>query len=149
MGQMARIKPGEASTEWEEYLLGLGDRIRQCRSARNMTQRDLGDAAGTSSSYIYQIEMGKQNVTLELIWKIANGLGIRLDVLLSSGEIWEEPTEKSVRQLSEAVGGVREELVAVKERDEHLVRKVERLTSVSEKLLQRFSRQKERGTTDH
>ena len=77
---MARIKPSEMSAEWEKYLLELGERIRLFRALKQMTQKDLGSATGTSAPYIYQVETGKQNVSLELMWRIAQGLGLESGV---------------------------------------------------------------------
>lgn len=37
----------------------MGSYIRERRLQLNMTQEDLGDAAGTSKAYISQIELGK------------------------------------------------------------------------------------------
>jgi len=135
---MARIKPSEMSAEWEKYLLELGERIRLFRALKQMTQKDLGAATGTSAPYIYQVETGKQNVSLELMWRIAQGLGLDLELLLSGGNIWEEPTEKSVQQLKDAVDKVKEELAELKRREDELLGKVERLAASSESLIAKF-----------
>ena len=94
---MAKINTPEAS-EFKELLQIVGGKIRHYRAQKGMTQKELAVATGTSPAYIWQVESGQQNVSLELMWKIARGLGLTLELLLSDGEIWEEPTDKSVRQ---------------------------------------------------
>jgi len=135
---MAKIKAGEDKAEWDRYLLELGERIRRYRAFKNITQKDLGYITGTSAPYVYQVETGKQNITLELIWRIARGLDLSLEVLFADGEIWEEPTDKSVRQLNDAVRELKEELAKLRQPEEALLEKVERIVAGSERLIEKF-----------
>ena len=54
----------------------LGNRIRELRKARDMTQEALAAAAGLHSTYIGGVERGERNVSLDNIGKIAKGLGV-------------------------------------------------------------------------
>ncbi|HET7030633.1 MAG TPA: helix-turn-helix domain-containing protein [Candidatus Limnocylindrales bacterium] len=55
---------------------------RACRETRlrlDITQQDLADAVGVSRGYIGRVELGQVNVTIDLIERIAERLGQRLE----------------------------------------------------------------------
>lgn len=53
-----------------------GDRIRQFRKARGLTQKQLGELCGIADSNIRKYESGRQNPKLETLKKIADALGV-------------------------------------------------------------------------
>jgi methanogenic corrinoid protein MtbC1/DNA-binding XRE family transcriptional regulator len=67
-----------------EYLAELGRRIRELRTRRGWTQQTLAVATGLTRAYMVAVEGGKQNVTLDVVIRIANALGVPPDQLLSS-----------------------------------------------------------------
>lgn len=46
-----------------------------------MTQKELADATGLNRSYIGDVELGKRNIALKNISKLAQGLHVTLEVL--------------------------------------------------------------------
>lgn len=56
----------------------FGQRIKELRSWRKMTQEDLADAIEVDRSYMGFIERGERNPTLEKIGKIAKALRLPL-----------------------------------------------------------------------
>ena len=54
----------------------LGKRIRTERSKRNLTQEQLAEAVGVSTTYIGFVERGERTVTLEKLIDIANVLHV-------------------------------------------------------------------------
>lgn len=66
----------------------LGKRIRTERSNRKLTQEQLAEAAGVSTTYIGCVERGERSVTLEKLIDIANILHVTLDYLtMDSAEV--------------------------------------------------------------
>lgn len=64
--------PGEAFGHSEsEFLVQLGDRVRDARMLRNMSRRELARRSGISERYIALIEGGKGNVSIVLLLRIA------------------------------------------------------------------------------
>ncbi len=55
----------------------LGERIRERRTARGLTQEELAHRAGLDYSYLNQIENGRRNPSLDAIGRIARALGCR------------------------------------------------------------------------
>ncbi|MGK2876852.1 MAG: helix-turn-helix domain-containing protein [Nocardioides sp.] len=55
----------------DDYLLRIGDLVRDQRKLRGLTQAQLADKLGTSQSAVNRIEKGQQNLSLEMIGRIA------------------------------------------------------------------------------
>ncbi len=69
-----------------DYLEELGDRLREARSARRLTQREVADAAGLSPDVVSRLENGRfQSPGLRTLLRVADGLGTSLVELLPGG----------------------------------------------------------------
>ena len=63
-------------------LKKLGERIRQHRKAKNMTQVELAVACDNHAEQIGRIERGELNVTISTLKMIAKALNVKLSVLV-------------------------------------------------------------------
>lgn len=63
-------------------LAGLGARIKQARTERNMSQVELAEAAGLCVPYISDIERGKKCFSVDKLVRIAQVLQVSTDWLL-------------------------------------------------------------------
>ena len=70
----------------------LGQRIRNYRLAKKLTQEKLSELAGCHPAYIGQIERGEKNVTVESVQKISFALGVPLSRLFEKIGVEEEET---------------------------------------------------------
>ncbi len=61
----------------------LGETIRRERKSRSISQRELGDLAGTGLNLVSQIERGKETVRFDKLIAILRVLG--LELVLSRG----------------------------------------------------------------
>jgi len=76
----------------------LGQRIRNYRTAKGLSQEKLAELSGCHPTYIGQIERGEKNATIESIAKISAALDISLSKLfekigLQDNEIHSIPLE--------------------------------------------------------
>ena len=62
----------------------LGQRIRNYRTAKKLSQEKLAELAGCHHTYIGQIERGEKNATIESIEKIASALNVSLSRLFEN-----------------------------------------------------------------
>ncbi len=62
----------------------LARRIRRLRLSLRLSQRDLADRAGVRQALISQIEVGKTNVTLDSLLKIAIALEVDFEALFAA-----------------------------------------------------------------
>ena len=69
----------------------IGQRIRNYRLQKKLSQEELAELCGLHPTYIGQVERGEKNATIESINKISAGLKISLNTLFenieSSGNI--------------------------------------------------------------
>jgi transcriptional regulator with XRE-family HTH domain len=59
----------------------FGHRIKQLRLSHGMSQDRFSAAIGLDRSYYASVELGKRNISLLNIKKIADGFGVSLSVL--------------------------------------------------------------------
>jgi transcriptional regulator with XRE-family HTH domain len=60
----------------EDVKLLFGKRLRELRTAKGLSQESLADKAGLHRSYVWGIENGRRNVSLENIVRIAHALRV-------------------------------------------------------------------------
>lgn len=88
----------------------IGDRIREQRKIRHLTQKDLGTLSKTSETTIKQYELGKRQPRLEQLQAIATALEVDVRMLMdfdspidSSQEIEADAREYWQRLLAKKV----------------------------------------------
>lgn len=64
-----------------DIRIRLGLRIKQVRTDKGMSQKDLAYEADLDRSYIASVENGQRNVSIVNIEKIAKALGVSLRTL--------------------------------------------------------------------
>ena len=67
----------------KDLLIQFGNKIREERAKRNLSQEKLAEIAGMHRTYIGMIERAEKNITLLNIKKIANALNLSLSSLFS------------------------------------------------------------------
>jgi len=70
----------------EELTEVVGSRVRSVRSRRGLTRKNLAFHSDVSERYLAQLERGTANVSLALLSRIANALGVRIGSLLPDQE---------------------------------------------------------------
>jgi len=68
----------------KEYLLGLGRRVRELRTKKGWTQEELAQAARVTRVCIVAVEGGKQNLSMDILVRLANALAVAPENLLAS-----------------------------------------------------------------
>ncbi len=67
----------------KEYLVELGRRVRDLRNKKGWTQEQLAESTRLTRVSIVAVEGGKQNVSMDVVIRLANALGIAPEALLS------------------------------------------------------------------
>ncbi len=62
----------------------FGNRVRELRREKNLTQEGLADKSGLHYTYIGVVERGQKNVSLENIEKIVKALNVSLAEFFSA-----------------------------------------------------------------
>ncbi len=66
----------------DQHSILLGRRIRTLRTAKGLTQQELGHRADVDYKFIGEIERGNMNPSFKVLVKIANTLDIELPEIL-------------------------------------------------------------------
>ena len=73
-----------ASMEKEVILKNLGERIREIREKKGITQKELAHSIDKDQQSIQRLEMGKINPSIYYLYEVANGLQIDLELLVNN-----------------------------------------------------------------
>jgi XRE family transcriptional regulator, aerobic/anaerobic benzoate catabolism transcriptional regulator len=75
----------EQPRDTEAYLHRLGERVRTLRNRRGMSRKALAQHARVSERYLAQLEVGKGNISIVLLRRIARALGLPVTQLVQEG----------------------------------------------------------------
>ena len=76
----------------------IGSRIRKVRKEKHLTQEQLGEMTNTSLTTISRLELGKQMVSVNTLFEIAEALEVGIEVILQDLMI-KKPDEKADQEL--------------------------------------------------
>jgi methanogenic corrinoid protein MtbC1/DNA-binding XRE family transcriptional regulator len=77
------LAPDRPKAILSDYLKELGRRVRELRQKTGWTQEHLAKATRLTRAYIVAVEGGKQNVSMDVVIRVANGLGVPPERLLA------------------------------------------------------------------
>ena len=66
----------------EELLIQIGNKIREIRQSREMSQEKLANECGIDYSQVHRMEMGKVNFSVSYLSKLAAALNVSIKDLL-------------------------------------------------------------------
>lgn len=69
-----------------ELMIRFGKAVRRLRTQQNISQEAFAELCDLHRTYISDIELGKRNVSLENIEKIAHALGTTVSQLFMEAE---------------------------------------------------------------
>ena len=85
----------------------IGQRIREVRNDKHLTQEYVANATGVNVSHISNIETNKVKVSLTLLVQICNALDVTMDYLLENE--YHNPTSVIEKELLNMVKGMKKE----------------------------------------
>ena len=65
----------------QENRLRIGGQVAAIRKKKGLSIRELAEACGVTAQNITKIEHGKYNVSIDILGKICEALGCRIDVV--------------------------------------------------------------------
>ena len=92
----------------DKLLQEIGDRVRQARLAKRMSQMDLAEAVGMSVSFISNIEVGKQSLNIRALIAISDVLSVSADWLLRSSTESDVTIDEILKELENCTPKERE-----------------------------------------
>ena len=83
----------------------FGDRVRELRTKRGLTQQQLGDQAKVNYKYLGSIERGRENPSLAVVARLAHALAVTPTELLDIAHLAHDPEglrQRIAAELSDA-----------------------------------------------
>lgn len=65
----------------QQYRIYIGKRIAEERAKLGLSQRDLAGIAGYDPATIAKIELGRWSVGIDVLGRIADAMGLRVDLI--------------------------------------------------------------------
>jgi XRE family transcriptional regulator, aerobic/anaerobic benzoate catabolism transcriptional regulator len=81
LAHLQRAAHGESA-----YLARLGERVRGWRTAQGVTRKALALASGVSERYLAQLEGGEGNISVLLLRRVAQAMGVPIEELIRERE---------------------------------------------------------------
>lgn len=76
MGRRPTGRSGSAQSDrWKRQF---GERVRELRGERGLSQEQLAHASGVHRTYAGAVERGEQNISLTNMHQLADALGVRV-----------------------------------------------------------------------
>lgn len=96
-------KQSAACNTAEECIAQIAHRIKDCRVRLGLTRRLLSVHSGISERYLSQIEAGKANISVALLWRITQAMDVDMHEVLPTSSIRGElssPLFRLIKNLS-------------------------------------------------
>jgi transcriptional regulator with XRE-family HTH domain len=87
----------------------IGDRLRNLRKERGLSQEKLAHLSSLHPTYIGQIERGEKNATIDTIEKVTKGLEITLEELFRFSDSTEELQDNRIKRLQTVLHRISED----------------------------------------
>jgi XRE family aerobic/anaerobic benzoate catabolism transcriptional regulator len=84
----------------------VGERVRKARELKGISRRVLSDLSGVSQRYLAQLEAGSGNISIGLLWRVAEALDHRIEWLVGEEDPWSSE-EMRVAELYRSADGAR------------------------------------------
>ncbi|ABD53592.1 helix-turn-helix transcriptional regulator [Jannaschia sp. CCS1] len=65
----------------------VGDRVRAARASKRISRRVLSETSGVSPRYLAQLEGGDGNISIGLLFRVADALDVSLEALVSACDL--------------------------------------------------------------
>jgi len=66
----------------DEILIRLGNKVKEIRKGKDISQEKLAELSGVDRSYMGRIERGEKNISLTKIYQISEALNVDASSLL-------------------------------------------------------------------
>ncbi len=84
-------KNGSAEKACAEYMLHIATLVRGIRAQRGMSRKALAKHSGISERYLAKVETGEANMSISLLWRLADSMDVAFHDLLPNNAV---PTTK-------------------------------------------------------
>ncbi|MEM7524282.1 MAG: helix-turn-helix transcriptional regulator [Pseudomonadota bacterium] len=84
------LEDASLNDEAHRFAAAAGEKIRSAREAAGLSRRALAETSGVSQRYLAQVETGRGNISISLLFKIGRALDKSLDHLIGGASALDE-----------------------------------------------------------
>ena len=88
------LKTSPAAKAVDALQERVGQRVRNARETKGIPRRVLSEISGVSQRYLAQLESGSGNISIALLYRVAEALDLSLESLVSDTELTLKPEPK-------------------------------------------------------
>lgn len=104
---------GSRGTEADAFVAAVGERVRQARQRKGIARRVLSELSGVSQRYLAQLESGTGNISIALLFKVAQALDHRVEWLVGEDDPWDSETARIAEFYRSATAEQRRRVMAI------------------------------------
>lgn len=86
---MQDVTPQESTKSrvlcYSDHMKQIARLVRELRAERNMTRKDLSKKSDISERYLAQVEAGKANISVALLWRLAESMEVSFNSFFPAG----------------------------------------------------------------
>jgi XRE family aerobic/anaerobic benzoate catabolism transcriptional regulator len=101
------------SDEVDAFIAAVGERVRKARQRKGMARRVLSELSGVSQRYLAQLENGRGNISIALLYRVAQALDHRIEWLVGADDPWGSEGAKFVELYRAASSDLRRKAMDV------------------------------------
>ncbi len=105
----------ERSEAVDAFIAAVGERVRKARQRKGIARRVLSDLSGVSQRYLAQLENGEGNISIGLLFKVAQALDHRVEWLVGEDDPWGSEIAKIADLYRSASSEKRQKAMAILE----------------------------------
>jgi len=99
--------------EVDAFVAAVGERVRRARERKGITRRVLSELSGVSQRYLAQLENGGGNISIALLFKVANALDHRVEWLVGEDDPWGSETVRVAEFFRQATTEQRQRVMQI------------------------------------
>jgi XRE family aerobic/anaerobic benzoate catabolism transcriptional regulator len=107
------VEGGGRAGDVDAFIAKVGERVRAVRHRKGMARRVLSELSGVSQRYLAQLENGDGNISIGLLYKVAEALDHRIEWLVGVEDPWGSQSERVAQLYSSATAPVRRRVMEI------------------------------------
>jgi XRE family aerobic/anaerobic benzoate catabolism transcriptional regulator len=101
------------SRDVDTFVAAVGERVRKARQRKGIARRVLSELSGVSQRYLAQLENGGGNISIALLFKVANALDHRVEWLVGEDDPWGSETAQFAELYRSATTDQRQRIIQI------------------------------------
>ncbi|GAB4347654.1 MAG: helix-turn-helix transcriptional regulator [Oricola sp.] len=101
------------SGDIDAFVAAVGERVRKARQRKGIARRVLSELSGVSQRYLAQLENGGGNISIALLFKVANALDHRVEWLVGEEDPWGSETARMAEFYRQATTEQRQRVMQI------------------------------------